>query len=103
MSPVLSTIITIAFAIPSLISATSVETWSGTSCNSGDHLYWSGHKGECITLGNVRSLRVNSIDQGCSLTYYSDNYCSDNRIGLGTGYCAGYADGGQVRSFSWDC
>ena len=87
MAPVLSIVTGVAafalFALPA-VHATSMTTWSGTSCNSGDVLNWSGHSDSCRSLGeldlghfstlrlltrdiaNVRSLIVHDIDPGCS-------------------------------------
>ena len=51
MAPIV-TVMALALAIPAAVKATRVQTWSGTSCNSGDHLIFTGHSVNCQQLGN---------------------------------------------------
>ncbi|MCJ1249703.1 hypothetical protein MMC30_006929 [Trapelia coarctata] len=80
-----------------------VETWSGTSCSSGDALFWTFNSGACTSLGNVKSLKITSqTPAACPVTlfYYSDSNCQSSMIGESTvGNCDGYAGGVNVRSF----
>lgn len=41
----------LALLASTVVSATTARTWSGTSCNSGDELNWSGHSVTCESLG----------------------------------------------------
>ncbi|OCK97651.1 uncharacterized protein K441DRAFT_675039 [Cenococcum geophilum 1.58] len=93
----------LALLASTVVSATTARTWSGTSCNSGDELNWSGHSVACESLGNVKSLFIDSIDPNCSITYYSDSNCSNDAVLTSTGQCMGYSNGAQIKSWSWDC
>ncbi|KAF2739815.1 hypothetical protein EJ04DRAFT_559711 [Polyplosphaeria fusca] len=102
MAPIFSLAFALA-ALPAAVLATNAQSWSGTSCNSGDHLFWSGHSIACQQLGNVRSISVDNIDSGCTITYYSDSSCSNDASPARVGQCSGYNTGGPIKSWSWDC
>ncbi|KAH8900606.1 hypothetical protein GQ53DRAFT_757597 [Thozetella sp. PMI_491] len=73
------------------------------SCD-GNGFEWDvpNNGGQCIQLeAGVHSVRVQSVDPGCSFTIYADNFCSDNAIGAGPGQCIG--SGSTIPSFSYDC
>ncbi|KAF2254702.1 hypothetical protein BU26DRAFT_559364 [Trematosphaeria pertusa] len=104
MAPITTTLLAlIVAALPATVTATQAQTWSGTSCNSGDHLFWSGHSIDCQQLGNVHSLSIDSLDSGCTITYYSDSSCSNDATSARVGSCWGYNTGGPIQSWSWDC
>lgn len=127
MAPITTTLLAlIVAALPATVTATQAQTWSGTSCNSGDHLFWSGHSIDCqqlgmapslspplpthlvpilitLSVGNVHSLSIDSLDSGCTITYYSDSSCSNDATSARVGSCWGYNTGGPIQSWSWDC
>ena len=52
MSPITTVLATLALAAIPFTTATKMTTWSGTSCNSGDVVNWSGHSEQCESLGS---------------------------------------------------
>ncbi|KAF2466922.1 uncharacterized protein BDR25DRAFT_305778 [Lindgomyces ingoldianus] len=93
-------------ALAALVAADShLDSWSGSNCNSGDHLTWTAPPSHgpntCKSVGNVKSIKVNDLGSGCTATVYTDSNCSNNAKAARVGQCVQFS--GKIGSFSVDC
>ena len=58
--------------------------------------------GECRQLGGIDSAKTLNLDDGCSVTVYTDSNCSNNAATAGLNSCVAETEVG-LNSYSYDC
>ncbi|KAH7110538.1 hypothetical protein B0J11DRAFT_599235 [Dendryphion nanum] len=84
-------------------SATTLNLFSGTSCEDDNYIITlSGLKPGCQKFGvaNVKAVNVRQLSDKCTVTVYSDIYCTDNPTAARLKKCV--TRSGQWKSFSID-
>ncbi|KAK6538526.1 hypothetical protein TWF694_010106 [Orbilia ellipsospora] len=97
-------ILLIAFYVQPVLSTTSINAYTDATCRFAPRPPQVGPPtGFCQTIvtPNAISVDIQELDMGCTVTIYSDPYCTDNMLEIIPGDC-GNLNGTTIRSFSID-